>query len=176
MTSLMRRLVALLPAAILLAVATAPASAQSPSPTEEPSRAPSASSCSSRRRGTVPIARRWTCACGPRTRETRLWNVSRSASRCSAVLISRTAYEESPLADPVPAVVVTADSVRSPGGARARREPCVRDRVRGRRPGDRPDLLGVYPLKVDLRSDGVPVAEIRTPVVYPVREPEPPWR
>ena len=33
---------------------------------------------------------------------------------------------------------------------------------------------GIYPLKIDLRSDGVPVAEIRAPVVYLVREPEEP--
>jgi hypothetical protein len=41
-------------------------------------------------------------------------------------------------------------------------------------PGIDQTSSGIYPLKADLRSEGTPVAAIRTPVIYLVREPEQP--
>ncbi|HET9722952.1 MAG TPA: DUF6049 family protein [Actinomycetota bacterium] len=168
----MRRLVALLPAAVLLAFATAPASAQSPSPTEGPE--PSAvrlqlleqTPWNGPDRPTVNL----------RVRATNEGEVALGRLTIGATLfgrlISRTAYEESLFADPVPAVVVKADTFArqgplEPGASRVFEISFPVDA-----PGIDPTSSGVYPLKVDLRSDGVPVAEIRTPVIYLVREPE----
>jgi len=172
MASPMRRLVALLPAAVLLAVAVAPASAQSPSPSDEPEP------------GTVRLQlleqTPWNDPEHPtvdvRVRATNEGDAPLGRLTIGATLfgrlISRTAYEASLLADPIPAVVVKADTFArqgplEPGASRVFEIAFPIDA-----PGVDPTSSGVYPLKVDLRSDGVPVAEIRSPVVYLVREPE----
>ncbi|HEU4355762.1 MAG TPA: DUF6049 family protein [Actinomycetota bacterium] len=168
----MHRLVALLPAAVLLAFTTVPASAQSPSPTEEPE--PSAvrlqlleqTPWNGPDRPTVDLRLRAT-----NEGDTALGRLTIGATLFGR-LISRTAYEESLVADPVPAVVVEADTFArqgplEPGASRVFEISFPVDA-----PGIDPTSSGVYPLKVDLRSDGIPVAEIRTPVIYLVREPE----
>ncbi|HEX5950845.1 MAG TPA: DUF6049 family protein [Actinomycetota bacterium] len=168
----MRRLVALLPAAVLIAAAVAPASAQSPSPSEdlEPSdvrlQLLEQTLWNGPERSTVDLRVRATNEGGaPLGRLT-------IGVTLFGRLISRTAYEASLFADPVPAVVVKADTFArqgplEPGASRVFEIAFPVDA-----PGIDPTSSGVYPLKVDLRSDGMPVAELRTPVVYLVREPE----
>jgi len=170
----MRRLLALLPAAILLASAVAPASAQSPSPSASPAatavrlqlleqtawNGPQRSALELRFRATNEGA----AALGELTIGLTLYGRS----------LSRTAYEASLLADPVPAVVVQADTFAregplEPGASRVFELTFALDA-----PGIDPTSSGIYPLKVDLRSDGTPVAAIRTPVIYLVRVPEQP--
>lgn len=171
MASPMRRLVALLPAAVLL-VAVAPASAQSPSPPDEPE--PSVvrlqlveqTTWNGPDRSTVDLRVRAT-----NEGDAPLGRITIGVTLFGR-LISRTAYEASLLADPVPAVVVKADTFArqgplEPGASRVFEIAFPVDA-----PGIDPTSSGVYPLKVDLRSDGVPVAEIRTSVVYLVRNPE----
>lgn len=87
---------------------------------------------------------------------------------------SRTAYERSLVEDPVPVVVVDAETYAregalGPGAARTFQVSFPLDA-----PGIDATTSGIYPLKIDLRSDGVPVAAIRTPVVYLVQPPEQP--
>jgi len=89
-------------------------------------------------------------------------------------VLSRTAYEQSLVADPVPAVVIEAETLAregtiEPGQGRSFEVSLPLDA-----PGIDPASSGIYPLKVDLRSGGVPLAAIRTPVINLVREPEQP--
>jgi hypothetical protein len=172
MTGPMRRLFALLPAVILLALWVAPASAQSPSPTPQaaqvrlqlleqtPWNGPERSTLTLRFRATNEGA-------DPLERLT-------IGLTLFGRVTSRSAYEQSLLADPVPVVVVEAETFAregalEPGGSRVFELGMALDA-----PGLDPTFSGVYPLKVDLRSEGVPVGAIRTPVVYLVREPEQP--
>lgn len=87
---------------------------------------------------------------------------------------SRTAYEQALLADPVPVVVVDAETYAregdlAPGETRTFELAFPLDA-----PGIDPTTSGIYPVKIDLRSDGVPLAAIRTAVAYLVRPPEQP--
>lgn len=171
MTWPMRRLVALLPAAVLLACLVAPVSAQSPSPSEssEPSEVRlqllDQTPWNDPERSTVNLRLRATNeGAAPLERLTIGFTLF-------GRLLSRTAYEESLLADPVPAVVVQADTFARQGPLEPGASRVFEIAFPLEAPGIDPTSSGVYPLKVDLRSDTAPVAEIRTPVVYLVREP-----
>ncbi len=87
---------------------------------------------------------------------------------------SRTAYERSLLEDPVPVVVVDAETYAREGALEPGTTRTFELSFPLDAPGIDPTTSGIYPLKIDLRSDGVPVAAIRTPVVYLVRPPEQP--
>lgn len=174
----MRRLVALLPAAILLASAVGPASAQSPSPSGSPTTSPTPPSV----RLQLLEQPMWN---GPErpTLELRFRATNEGTEPLDRLtigltlfgrVISRSAYEASLLADPIPAIVVDAETYAregslEPGASRAFELSFALDAA-----GIDPSSSGIYPLKVDLRSDGVPVAVIRTPVIYLVRTPEQP--
>ena len=170
----MRRLAALLPAVILLALAVLPASAQSPSPFPSPAA------------GDVRLQlveqTPWNGPDRP-TLELRFRATNEGTTPLRGLTIgvtvfgrvlSRTSYERSLLADPIPAVVVEAETYAregplEPGASRVFELELALDA-----PGIDRTSSGIYPLKVDLRIDGSPVAAIRTPVVYLVREPEQP--
>jgi len=89
-------------------------------------------------------------------------------------VLSRTAYEQSLVADPVPAVVIEAETLAREGGIEPGQRRTFDVSLPLDAPGIDPASSGIYPLKVDLRSAGVPLAAIRTPVIYLVREPEQP--
>ncbi len=89
-------------------------------------------------------------------------------------LISRTAYEASLVADPVPAVVIEAETLAREGSIEPGQGRTFKVSLPFDAPGIDPTASGVYPLKVDLRSGGVPLAAIRTPVINLVRQPEQP--
>lgn len=85
-------------------------------------------------------------------------------------VLTRGAYEQSLVSDPV--VVIDAETLPregplDPGASRDFEVAFTLDSA-----GLDPDQSGVYPLKVDLRSAGVSVGAIRTPVIFLVREPE----
>jgi Family of unknown function (DUF6049) len=85
--------------------------------------------------------------------------------------LSRSAYEASLLTDP--AIVIDGEELARKGAI----EPgAVRDFgiVFPLGSGIDTDQSGVYPLKVDLRSGTSSVAELRTPVIFLVRQPEVP--
>lgn len=171
MAAPMRRLVLLL-AACLLAPTAWPALAQSPSPEPE---APAVRL----RLVEQPI---WN---GPERPllQVRFHAVNEGSAPITDLTIgltlfgrvrSRSAYERSLVEDPVPVVVVDAETYAregalEPGAGRTFEISFPLDA-----PGIDPTTSGIYPLKIDLRSDGVPVAAIRTPVVYLVRPPEQP--
>jgi hypothetical protein len=171
MAAPMRRLV-LLFAACSLAAAAWPAHAQSPSP--EP-QAPAVR---------LRLVERTTWN-GPERQvlEVRFAAVNEGTEPVTDLTIgltlfgrvrSRTAYERSLVEDPAPVVVVDAETylregALEPGATRTFRLSFPLDA-----PGIDPTTSGIYPLKIDLRSDGVPVAAIRMPVVYLVRPPEQP--
>jgi hypothetical protein len=170
----MRRLAALLPVLVLLALSTPSASAQTPSPFPSPAG------------GDVRL----------RLLEQTLWNgperpmlelrfraSNEGATQLGRLTIgvvlfgrvlSRSAYEASLLADPIPAVVVEAETYAREGPLEPGASRVFELAIPIDAPGIDATSSGVYPLKVDLRVDGTPVAAIRTPVVYLVREPEQP--
>jgi hypothetical protein len=85
-------------------------------------------------------------------------------------VLTRGAYEQSLVTDPF--VVIDAETLAregplEPGAVRDFELAFTLDSV-----GLDPDQSGVYPLKVDLRTGGVSVGAIRTPVIFLVREPE----
>ncbi len=201
MASPMRRLVVLLPAALSLTLLADPGAAQSPSPPPSPS--PSASPTASPTVSPTPSPPTASPSPSPgspqvrlRLAEQTLWNgpdrplldlrfratnegptpvedLTVGVTLFGRVL-SRTAYERSLVADPSPVVVIDAetyarDGALEPGDPRVFEVTFMLDAG-----GIDPTQSGIYPLKIDLRSDGVPVADIRTPVVYLVREPEQP--
>ncbi len=174
MTRPMRRLAALLPVVVLLALAVTPASAQSPSPFPSPTT------------GDVRLQLvEQTAWNGPEspTLELRFRATNQGTAPLGELTIgvtlfgrvlSRTAYERSLLADPVPAVVVEAETYAregplEPGASRVFELALALDA-----PGIDTTSSGIYPLKVDLRIDGAPVAAIRTSAIYLVRQPEQP--
>ena len=184
MAAPMRRLLVLVSASSLLALA-APATAQSPSPSPEVpgvrlellEQTPWLGPPSTDRAGTPDAA--------PEIPEVRLrfraTNLAGTPLGDLTIgvtlfgrLLSRTAYEQSLVADPIPAVVIEAETLAregsiEPGGSRTFEISLPFDA-----PGIDATSSGIYPLKVDLRSDGVPLAAIRTPVINLVREPEQP--
>lgn len=86
-------------------------------------------------------------------------------------ILTRSAYQDSLVADP--SLVIDGGELDRTGTI----EPgSSRDFVIGFTlgPGIDTDQSGVYPLKVDLRSGTSSVAELRTPVIFLVREPEVP--
>jgi hypothetical protein len=90
-------------------------------------------------------------------------------------VLSRTAYEESLLADPAIALDVETlarEGMIEPGATRDFEITLVLDDSAGVDPDD----TGIYPLKVDLRSGFSSLAAIRTPVLFLVRQPEEPLR
>jgi len=87
-------------------------------------------------------------------------------------VLTRSAYEQSLVSDPF--VVIDAETLAregplEPGAVRDFEVAFTLDSF-----GLDPDQSGVYPLKVDLRTGGVSVGAIRTPVIFLVREPEVP--
>jgi hypothetical protein len=87
---------------------------------------------------------------------------------------SRTAFEESLESDPALALEVetrTREGVLEPREPRDFELTFLLDSA-----GIDPDDSGVYPLKVDLRSESISIAAIRTPVVFLVRQPVEPLR
>jgi hypothetical protein len=86
-------------------------------------------------------------------------------------ILSRSAYESSLVTDPpsvIDAVPLPRDGGLDPEAARDF------EVTLPLASGIDPEQSGVYPLKVDLRSQDVSVAELRTPVIFVVREPEVP--
>ena len=84
-------------------------------------------------------------------------------------VLSRSAYEDSLVSDP--SIVIDADTLArdgaiEPGETRDFEISLTLDE------GIDPDQSGVYPVKVDLRSGIASVAELRTPAIFVVREPE----
>ncbi|GIU98892.1 MAG: hypothetical protein KatS3mg014_0508 [Actinomycetota bacterium] len=170
MAAPMRRLV-LLVATCVLALAPLPARAQSPSPEPAPS-------------VRLRLAERSTWN-GPErpVLEVRFHATNEGTAPLDDLTVgltlfgrvrSRTAYEQALVADPLPVVVVDAetyarDGSLAPGETRTFELAFPLDA-----PGIDPTTSGIYPVKIDLRSDGVPLAAIRTAVVYLVRPPEQP--
>jgi hypothetical protein len=89
-------------------------------------------------------------------------------------VLSRTAYEESLLADPVPAVVIDGETLAREGAITPGEHRDFEFTLDLSFPGIDRTQSGIYPLKIDLRSDGLPVADMRTPVIFLVRQPEQP--
>lgn len=94
-----------------------------------------------------------------------------------APVTSRSEYELSLASDPIPAVQIHGEvrpqaGTLSPGTVRT--FGFVLDLTSF--PGLDPAQSLIYPLKVDLRSRGVPAAALRTPVVFLVKVPETPLR
>ena len=90
-------------------------------------------------------------------------------------LLSRSAFEESLLADPLlPLKGETRprEGTIEPGQTRDFELTFLLDELAGLDP----DQSGVYPLKIDLRSGFTSLGAIRTPVVFLVRQPEIPLR
>jgi len=91
-------------------------------------------------------------------------------------VITRTQYEQSLVTDPSPAIIIDAETLPregeiAPGETRAFE--VVLDLTF---PGIDATQSGIYPLKLDLRSHGVPLAALRSPVIFLVRQPEVPLR
>lgn len=91
-------------------------------------------------------------------------------------VITRTQYEQSLVADPSPAIFIDAETlpregVIAPGETRTFE--VVLDLTF---PGIDATQSGIYPLKLDLRSHGVPLVALRSPVIFLVRQPEVPLR
>lgn len=91
-------------------------------------------------------------------------------------VITRTQYEQSLVTDPSPAIIIDAETLPregeiAPGETRAFE--AVLDLTF---PGIDATQSGIYPLKLDLRSHGVPLAALRSPVIFLVRQPEVPLR
>lgn len=87
---------------------------------------------------------------------------------------SRTAYEQSLLADPEPPVVIDGETLFREGTVEPGASRDFEFTLDLTFPGIDTSQPGVYPLKVELRSGGVPLAAIRTPVIFLVRTPEQP--
>lgn len=91
-------------------------------------------------------------------------------------VITRTQYEQSLVTDPSPAIIIDAETLPregeiAPGETRAFE--VVLDLTF---PGIDATQSGIYPLKLDLRNHGVPLAALRSPVIFLVRQPEVPLR
>ncbi len=171
MAAPMRRL-ALLVATVPLTLARAPAWAQSPSPEPEPPavvlRLVELSPWNGPERPTLEVRFHAT-----NEGEEPLDELTIGLTLFARVR-SRTAYEQALHADPVPVLVVDAETY-APGGAIA---PGETRTFSLSFPLDAPGIdrtsSGLYPLKLDLRSGGVPLAAIRSALVYLVRAPEQP--
>ncbi|HJU57742.1 MAG TPA: DUF6049 family protein [Actinomycetota bacterium] len=88
-------------------------------------------------------------------------------------ILSRSAYDASLVTDPDPAIVIDGGELRRTGQIEpGRSREFEIGLVLGS--GIDTDQSGLYPLKVDLRSGTSSVAELRTPVIFLVREPEEP--
>ncbi|MGE5460849.1 MAG: hypothetical protein ACM3WR_09535, partial [Solirubrobacterales bacterium] len=170
----MRRLAALVPVLVLLALSTPSASAQTPSPFPSPDggdvrlRLLEQTPWNGPERPMLDLRFRAT-----NEGATPLGRLTIGVVLFGRVL-SRSAYEQSLLADPIPAVVVEAETYAREGPLEPGASRVFEVAVPIDAPGIDATFSGVYPLKVDLRVDGTPVAAIRTPVVYLVREPEQP--
>lgn len=172
MATPMRRLAALLPAVVLLVLAATPAAAQSTSPS------PSLATVRLELLEQTPWNTPETPMVALSFRATNLTDQTLRTLTIGLTLfgpvLSRTSYEESLLADPDPPVVVEAETLArersiEPGGSRVFELELTLDAA-----GIDQANSGIYPLKVDLRSDGVSLAAIRTPVINLVRTPEQP--
>jgi len=183
MATPMRRLLALLFVPPFLVIAAAPATGQSPSPSPEPSvrlelrsqtpwigppveATPPVEGTPSDR--TVEIRFRAT-----NLGELPLEDLTIGVTLYGRVL-SRTAYEQSLVADPVPPIVIQAETFAPEGSIESGASRTFEVAFILDAPAIDPTSSGIYPLKVDLRSGGIPVAALRTPVINLVREPEQP--
>ena len=84
-------------------------------------------------------------------------------------VLSRSAYEASLVSDPsivIDAGTLPRDGAIEPGETRDFEIPLLLEQ------GIDPEESGVYPVKLDLRSGITSVAELRTPAIFLVREPE----
>ena len=161
----MRRLAPLFSLVLLLVAAPAPgASAQEPAPVKLTLLSQTAWSSTSQR--VVDL----------RFRSENLGDVPLPELSIGVTLYSRVltrgAYEQALVSDPF--VVIDAETLAregslEPGAVRDFEVSFTLDSL-----GLDPDQSGVYPLKVDLRTGGVSVGAIRTPVIFLVREPEVP--
>jgi hypothetical protein len=171
MAAPMRRLVALLCAALAFTAAPS-AAAQSPSATPEPA------SVRLRLLRQTPWNSLKATTLDVRFRATNLSDAPLEELTIGVTMFgrvtSRTAYEQSLLTDPSPAVVVAGQTLARTGEIAAGESRDFAFSLELVFPGIDRTQSGIYPLKVDLRSDGVPVAALRTPVIFLVRIPEEP--
>jgi hypothetical protein len=87
---------------------------------------------------------------------------------------SRTSYEQALLADPEPAVVIDGETLPREGTIEPGASRDFELTLDLTFPGIDPSQSGVYPLKIELRSGGLPLAALRTPSIFLVRTPEQP--
>lgn len=91
-------------------------------------------------------------------------------------VITRTQYEQSLVTDPSPAIIIDAETLPREGQIAAGETRAFEVVLDLTFPGIDPSQSGIYPLKLDLRSHGVPVVALRSPVIFLVRQPEVPIR
>lgn len=91
-------------------------------------------------------------------------------------VITRTQYEQSLVADPSPAIVVDAETLPREGEIAPGETRTFEVALDLTFPGIDATQSGIYPLKLDLRSHGVSLVALRTPVIFLVRPPEVPLR
>jgi hypothetical protein len=84
---------------------------------------------------------------------------------------TRSGYERSLVEDPTPAIVIHAETLGREGTIAPAETRVFQISLPLTFPGIDTTLSGIYPLKIELRSADVPVATLRTPVIYLVRRP-----
>lgn len=89
---------------------------------------------------------------------------------------TRIAYEQSLAVDPSPAIVIHAETRALDGEIAPNQSRVFEISLPLDFPGIDPEQSGIYPMKVDLRSNDVSLAALRTPAIYLVRKPELPMR
>ncbi len=87
---------------------------------------------------------------------------------------TRTSYEQTLLADPSPAVVLDGETLTREGTLEPGQSRIFDVSLDLTFPGIDRSQPGLYPLKIDLRSQSMSLAAIRTPVIFLVRTPEHP--
>ncbi len=90
--------------------------------------------------------------------------------------LSRSAFEGSLVADPENAVAIDAETLPREGTLEPGAERVFELHFALDSPGISPDRSLVYPLKVDLRSGLTPLAVLRTPAIFLVKQPQTPLR
>ena len=91
-------------------------------------------------------------------------------------VITRTQYEQSLVADPSPAIIIDAETLPREGQLAPGETRAFEVQLDLTFPGIDATQSGIYPLKLDLRSHGVPLVALRSPVIFLVRTPEVPIR
>jgi hypothetical protein len=172
MAAPMRRLATFCSLAAALALMALPAHAQSPTPSPLPS------ALELRLLEQTP----WTTPEEP-TLGMRFRATNRSGSAIEDLTIgvtlfgrvlSRSAYEQALAADPIPAVVIEAETLAREGAIAPGQSRVFELQLLIDDPGISSTQSSIYPLKVDVRSAGIPLAALRTPAIHLVRQPEQP--